>query len=167
MINEFFHWQALAYEESNGWVEQFESPHFSVDGESFLLILPQEQSDKADWRHLVIVSNTTSEEPTITGLTSGKFVVTEIVSWDQKNALMWVRQKIQCTGHEKWNLFLIRFAVISNFQFHQISLRFLNSFHWFISIQILSRHHRKRLGTTAFVSFVHTGQKVGMFELQR
>ncbi|XP_043274698.1 venom dipeptidyl peptidase 4-like isoform X2 [Venturia canescens] len=80
---------ALAYEESNGWVEQFESPHFSNDGTAFLLILPQEQSDNTSWRHLVIVNNTISEKPTVTALTSGTFVVTEIVSWDQKNSLIY------------------------------------------------------------------------------
>ncbi|XP_066587909.1 venom dipeptidyl peptidase 4 isoform X2 [Prorops nasuta] len=75
----------LSYFERNGWVEQFEPPKFSEDGTAFLLILPRKQKDGTDWRHLVHVSNTTTN-PTTTALTSGYFVVTEIVSWDEKNS---------------------------------------------------------------------------------
>ncbi|XP_033227069.1 venom dipeptidyl peptidase 4 isoform X2 [Belonocnema kinseyi] len=74
----------LSYTEANGWVDQFAPPVFSKDGAAFLLILPQKQSDKGDWKHLVLVSNATTDAKT-TALTSGTFVVTEIVSWDQEN----------------------------------------------------------------------------------
>lgn len=83
-INYFF--QSLTYIEKNGWVEQFEAPLFSKDGTSFLLILPRKQKDGTDWRHLVLVKNATSIDPITVSLTSGYFVVTEIVAWDQENS---------------------------------------------------------------------------------
>ncbi|XP_039303125.1 dipeptidyl aminopeptidase-like protein 6 isoform X3 [Solenopsis invicta] len=79
---------ALSYGEENGWVEQFEAPIFSEDGTSFLLILPQKQKNGSDWRHVVLVTNATSGRPTTTALTSGYFVVTEIVSWDREDSYL-------------------------------------------------------------------------------
>lgn len=72
----------------NGWVEQFEAPIFSEDGTSFFLILPQKQKNDSDWRHIALITNATSSNPTITAITSGYFVVTEIVSWDRENSYL-------------------------------------------------------------------------------
>ncbi|XP_014604197.1 PREDICTED: venom dipeptidyl peptidase 4 isoform X1 [Polistes canadensis] len=80
---------ALTYIEKHGWVEQFETPLFSKDGTSFLLILPRKQKDGTDWRHLVLVKNATNGSPITVSLTSGYFVVTEIVSWDQENSYVY------------------------------------------------------------------------------
>lgn len=80
---------ALTYFEKHGWVEQFEAPLFSKDGTAFLLILPRKQKDGTDWRHLVLVKNATSGNPITVSLTSGYFVVTEIVSWDQENSYVY------------------------------------------------------------------------------
>ncbi|XP_070531389.1 venom dipeptidyl peptidase 4 isoform X6 [Cardiocondyla obscurior] len=80
---------ALSYSEKNGWVEQFEAPIFSEDGTSFLLILPQKQKNGSNWRHVVLVTNATSGRPTTTALTSGYFVVTEIVTWDQGDSYLY------------------------------------------------------------------------------
>ncbi|KAF7397902.1 hypothetical protein HZH68_009124 [Vespula germanica] len=77
---------SLTYIEKHGWVEQFEAPLFSKDGTSFLLILPRKQKDGTDWRHLVLIKNATSGDPITISLTSGYFVVTEIVAWDQENS---------------------------------------------------------------------------------
>ncbi|KAK0074148.1 hypothetical protein PV325_008706 [Microctonus aethiopoides] len=79
---------ALAYAEKHGWVEQFSPPHFSRTGMEFLLILPQKQLDNDTWPHLVMVTNATSSTPRIRALTSGTFVVTEIVGWDENNSLV-------------------------------------------------------------------------------
>ncbi|KAL7305171.1 hypothetical protein TKK_0002566 [Trichogramma kaykai] len=76
---------ALEYKEKHGWVEQFIPPLFSKDGNSFLLILPQKQNDNDYWRHVTLVSEATSPAPKTTALTSGLFVVLEIVSWDEAN----------------------------------------------------------------------------------
>ncbi|EFN60804.1 Dipeptidyl aminopeptidase-like protein 6 [Camponotus floridanus] len=79
---------ALSHSEKNGWVEQFEAPRFNEDGTSFLLILPQKQKNGSNWRHIVLVTNATSGNPTTTALTSGYFVVTEIISWDQEDSYL-------------------------------------------------------------------------------
>lgn len=60
-------------------------PLFSRDGTAFLLILPQKQGNRGDWRHAVLVTNATDSTPKVTALTSGLFVVTEIVAWDEDN----------------------------------------------------------------------------------
>lgn len=82
--------QALTHVESHGWVEQFEPPMFSDDGDTFLTILPKRQRDGTYWRHAVAITNVSSASPRKTALTSGRFVVTEIVSWDQKKSYLWV-----------------------------------------------------------------------------
>ncbi|KAG7203914.1 hypothetical protein KM043_016937 [Ampulex compressa] len=80
---------SLSYVEHHGWLELFEPPLFSEDGSSFILILPQKQQDGNDWRHVVLISNTGSGKATITALTSGNFVVTEILSWDQAGSYLY------------------------------------------------------------------------------
>ena len=80
--------QALKHSERHGWVEQFEPPVFSDDGDSFLTILPQRQHDSSYWRHAVAITNVSTGKPRNVALTSGRFVVTEIVSWDQKNSYL-------------------------------------------------------------------------------
>ena len=76
---------ALDYRERNGWVEQFVPPLFSKDASAFLLILPQNQSEGGAWRHVTMVTNATTNSPKSMALTSGHFVVTEIVAWDEEN----------------------------------------------------------------------------------
>lgn len=80
--------QALKHFGNHGWVEQFEPPVFSDDGDSFLTILPERQHDDSYWRHAVAITNVSSGKPRRDALTSGRFVVTEIVSWDQKNSYL-------------------------------------------------------------------------------
>lgn len=80
-----YDFQALAYKERNGWVEQFVPPLYSKDGTAFVLILPQKQGNRGDWRHAVLVTDATTNHPIVTALTSGLFVVTEIVAWDEDN----------------------------------------------------------------------------------
>ncbi|XP_076624535.1 venom dipeptidyl peptidase 4 isoform X2 [Colletes latitarsis] len=80
---------APPYFEEHGWVEQFEPPLFSDDGNSFLTILPQRQENDSHWRHVVAITNVSSGRATTSALTSGHFVVTEIVSWDQENSYLY------------------------------------------------------------------------------
>ncbi|XP_043476742.1 venom dipeptidyl peptidase 4 isoform X2 [Leptopilina heterotoma] len=84
----------LSYAESKGWVDQFEPPVFSKDGTAFLLILPQKQGDSGDWKHLVLVTNATAETKT-TALTSGTFVVTEIISWDEDSHYIYYQATLE------------------------------------------------------------------------
>lgn len=86
--DEIFIFQALKHSERHGWVEQFEPPMFTDDGDSFLTILPQKQHDASYWRHAVAITNVSSGKTRSFALTSGRFVVTEIVSWDQKNSYL-------------------------------------------------------------------------------
>ncbi|XP_054009789.1 venom dipeptidyl peptidase 4-like isoform X2 [Hylaeus anthracinus] len=79
----------LRYVEEHGWVEQFEPPLFSKDGNSFVTILPQKQPDNSHWRHVVGITNVSSGKASTAALTSGRFVVTEIVSWDQENSYLY------------------------------------------------------------------------------
>ncbi|KAI7815507.1 DPP4, partial [Rhyzopertha dominica] len=66
---------------TNGWLELFTAPLFSSDGSKFAIILSQDQGNGAgSYRHLTLVD--TEENGAVTALTNGKFVVTEIVSWD-------------------------------------------------------------------------------------
>lgn len=80
--------QALSYAEEHGWVEQFEPPVFSNDGNSFLTILPQKQEDNSHWKHVVAITNVSLGRGNVVALTSGHFVVTEIVAWDQENSYL-------------------------------------------------------------------------------
>ncbi|XP_076165408.1 venom dipeptidyl peptidase 4 isoform X2 [Ptiloglossa arizonensis] len=80
---------ALSYAEEHGWVEQFEPPVFSNDGNSFLTILPQKQEDNSHWKHVVAITNVSLGRGNVVALTSGHFVVTEIVAWDQENSYLY------------------------------------------------------------------------------
>ncbi|XP_076294344.1 venom dipeptidyl peptidase 4 isoform X2 [Lasioglossum baleicum] len=79
----------LKYFEERGWVEQFEPPVFTEDGNSFLTILPQKQANGSYWRHVTAITNVTSNRPSTNPLTSGHFVVTEIVGLDQANSYLY------------------------------------------------------------------------------
>lgn len=73
--------------EPNGWLELFTPPKFSKDGSKFLLILPQNQGNSAgSYRHLTITNR--EEDGTTRALTSGKFVVTEILAWKEDSNLV-------------------------------------------------------------------------------
>lgn len=68
-------------------MELFTAPIFSADGSKFLLILSQDQGNSlGSYRHLCLVNREASG--TITALTKGTFVVTEILAWDENNDLM-------------------------------------------------------------------------------
>ncbi|KAK5646663.1 hypothetical protein RI129_005127 [Pyrocoelia pectoralis] len=74
--------------QSNGWLELFTPPKFSKDGSKFLIIQSQDQENGAGaYRHLTIYS-TSSNNPG-KPLTSGLYVVTEILEWDEENDLVY------------------------------------------------------------------------------
>ncbi|XP_057327710.1 venom dipeptidyl peptidase 4-like isoform X2 [Microplitis mediator] len=79
---------AHSHQEKHGWVDQFESPHFSRTAAEFLLIQPRKQTDNDSWMHLLMVTNATTS-PVVRDLTSGSFTVTKIVGWDQDNSLVY------------------------------------------------------------------------------
>lgn len=72
----------LEISEPKGWIDLFVPPKFSDNGDKMIIILPQEEDEKTDaFRHITLVDRNIVP-PKITALTSGKFVVTEILAWD-------------------------------------------------------------------------------------
>lgn len=67
--------------QENGWLEMFTPPVFSKDGSQLLLILSHDQGgDAGSYRHITrynVAANSAG-----VALTSGKFVVTEILGWN-------------------------------------------------------------------------------------
>jgi len=76
--------QLLSLQEPSGWVDLFTPPLFSPDGTKMVLILPHDQGPRnGAYRHVSVVQNGQN-----VALTSGKFTVTEILSWDRARNLM-------------------------------------------------------------------------------
>jgi hypothetical protein len=76
--------QLLSLKEPSGWVDLFTPPLFSPDGNKMVLILPHDQGQKnGAYRHVSVVQKGRN-----VALTSGKFTVTEILSWDRARNLM-------------------------------------------------------------------------------
>jgi dipeptidyl-peptidase-4 len=76
--------QLLPLREPSGWLDLFTAPLFSPDGTKMVLILPHDQGpSNGAYRHVSVVQQGRS-----VALTSGKFTVTEIVSWDRARNLM-------------------------------------------------------------------------------
>jgi hypothetical protein len=77
-------WQLLSQRETSGWVDLFIPPLFSADGTKMVLILPHDQGPRdGAYRHVSVVHQSRN-----VALTSGKFTVTEILSWDRARNLM-------------------------------------------------------------------------------
>lgn len=73
--------------ESGGWLELFTPPKFSKDGSRFLLILSQDQGNSAgSYRHITITNR--EQDGATRALTKGKFVVTEILAWNENTNLV-------------------------------------------------------------------------------
>ncbi|XP_044001063.1 venom dipeptidyl peptidase 4-like [Aphidius gifuensis] len=76
--------------QKNGWIIENGAPHFINNATEFLIILPQKQIDNDYWNHLAIVKINKTDGNTVTNnLTSGRFVVTEIIGWDEKKSLVY------------------------------------------------------------------------------
>jgi dipeptidyl-peptidase-4 len=76
--------QLLSLQEPSGWVDLFTPPLFSSDGTKMVLILPHDQGSRnGAFRHVSVV-----QKGRKVALTSGKFTVTEILSWDWARNLM-------------------------------------------------------------------------------
>lgn len=64
-----------------GWIDFFKAPLFNADGTQFVFINSTKQSNNESYRHVTMVSTETGES---TALTSGQFVVLDILTWDLK-----------------------------------------------------------------------------------
>jgi hypothetical protein len=76
--------QLLSLQEPSGWVDLFTPPLFSPDGIKMVLILSHDQGPRnGAYRHVSVVQKGQN-----VALTSGKFTVIEILSWDRARNLM-------------------------------------------------------------------------------
>ncbi|XP_072401301.1 venom dipeptidyl peptidase 4 [Diabrotica undecimpunctata] len=72
----------------HGWLELFTPPVFSKNGDSFVIILSQDQrNNSGGYRHIFLYPITENAEAQV--LTSGKFVVTGIVGWNYEKDLIY------------------------------------------------------------------------------
>lgn len=77
--------ELLSLQEPSGWVDLFTPPLFSPDGTKMVLILPHDQGSKnGAYKHVSVVQKGRN-----VALTSGKFTVTEILSWDRARNLIY------------------------------------------------------------------------------
>lgn len=76
-----------------GWLELFTPPLLNKNGTKLALILSQNQTDNAgSYRHITLFSR--KEDAKLEPLTSGKFVVSEILKWDDDKGIMYVTKAI-------------------------------------------------------------------------
>ncbi|TMW53741.1 hypothetical protein DOY81_001146 [Sarcophaga bullata] len=79
--------RAYSLESKTGWVDFFAAPFKNRDGTRIALVLPQAQSDGDEYRHLCIISTSSSSNKP-EAITRGKYVVTAILHWDTKNDIL-------------------------------------------------------------------------------
>ncbi|XP_075159840.1 dipeptidyl peptidase 4 omega isoform X2 [Haematobia irritans] len=73
--------EIFSLESKTGWVDIFSAPFKNRDGSRIALILPQAQDDSGEYRHLCLLSTSTTRS-TPEAITKGKYVVTSILHWD-------------------------------------------------------------------------------------
>lgn len=74
--------------EPKGWLELFTPPKYSKDGSKMIIILSQDQGNNTGgYRHIALLSR--QRDSVVQPLTSGTFVVTEILAWDEEKDLVY------------------------------------------------------------------------------
>jgi dipeptidyl-peptidase 4 len=81
---------------TTGWVEFFNTPIYNKDGSKMAIIASQTQNAAGDYRHLTVVS--TSDGIT-EALTSGRHIVTEIITWDDETELIFYLANTEADSH--------------------------------------------------------------------
>nr|XP_040232159.2 prolyl endopeptidase FAP isoform X1 [Anopheles coluzzii] len=71
--------------EESGWLDLFSAPVFNGDGTQFLVISSQAQGTAGGFKHVTMISTT---ERSAVPVTSGTFVVQEILRWDAESNLI-------------------------------------------------------------------------------
>ncbi|KAL1124200.1 hypothetical protein AAG570_001970, partial [Ranatra chinensis] len=85
----------LSPEEKSGWVV-FEEPLFSADGSQMVVIQPHDQGGNAGaYQHVTLVDLTGSTALKPVPLTEGKFVVTELIAWDQETSHIYFLSNVE------------------------------------------------------------------------
>lgn len=71
----------------HAWNDLYTTPKFnSVDGDSYLIIIPTPQQENGNFRHIALRR---SSDKTLTPLTTGTYEVVEILSWDATNNIVY------------------------------------------------------------------------------
>ncbi|XP_058118923.1 venom dipeptidyl peptidase 4 isoform X2 [Anopheles coustani] len=83
--------------QSGGWLDLFSAPVFNADGTHFLVIASQSQGSAGDYKHITMIS--TTEPRSVVPLTSGKFVVQEILKWDGVSNLIFYTANTEQESH--------------------------------------------------------------------
>lgn len=77
----------MQLEERSGWLEMFSPPLFNKDGSKMLIISSHDQGNGAGgYRHITMIDRKPNSRAV--PMTRGKFVVTEILSWDENKDLL-------------------------------------------------------------------------------
>ncbi|KAG7166627.1 Dipeptidyl aminopeptidase-like protein 6-like [Homarus americanus] len=66
----------------HGWVELYDAPIFSEDGQSYLVRLPVRDGEEGEFKHVNLYSVRMRR---VMPITHGAFEVTDILGWDQNN----------------------------------------------------------------------------------
>lgn len=82
-----------------GWIEFFKAPTFNKDGSQFVYLTSQDQKELNDsYQHLTLVSMETGKQ---TPLTSGAFVVMDILYWNSENNVIYYAANGEDAPHIK------------------------------------------------------------------
>lgn len=82
----FYSLQIYALKSPQGWLNLFTPPLFSSDGQRMLFIHPWDQGGQLGaYRHLTMYDSSTKN---ISAITSGKFTVNDILSWDNEQNIV-------------------------------------------------------------------------------
>lgn len=73
-------------EDNHGWIEIQAPPLYSDYDNTFIQILPSVQDTNITYPHIALVD---TDKNTTTFVTSGLFVVREILSWDEDEQVIW------------------------------------------------------------------------------
>uniref|UniRef100_A0A182JLE1 Venom dipeptidyl peptidase 4 n=1 Tax=Anopheles atroparvus TaxID=41427 RepID=A0A182JLE1_ANOAO len=83
--------------QSGGWLDLFSAPVFNGAGTHFLVIASQNQGSAGGYKHITMIS--TTEPRSAVALTSGKFVVQDILKWDATTNLVFYTANTEEESH--------------------------------------------------------------------
>lgn len=81
---------------NGGWLELFSAPVFNKDGSQFVIIKSQDQADAGGFNHVTMMSTETTSSM---ALTSGKYVVQEILMWEPESNLIFYSANTEQDSH--------------------------------------------------------------------
>ncbi|XP_055621792.1 venom dipeptidyl peptidase 4 isoform X3 [Toxorhynchites rutilus septentrionalis] len=81
---------------NGGWLELFSAPIFNKDGSQFVIISSQEQAEAGGYHHITMISTTSK---TSVAITSGKYVVQDILKWDLETNLIFYTANTEQESH--------------------------------------------------------------------